>query len=887
MNKKTPTLTPIMQQYLDLKSENPDAVLLFRLGDFYEAFFNDARIVARALNLVLTSRGTDERGNDIPMCGIPWHASDNYFARLVRAGINVALAEQMETPEQAKTRGAKFIDRKVVRVITSGTLTDDNLLSPKKSNFLVAVAPKQIADSSQQLASREFMNGTLPIKNTDVANCLSLTAICFAGCDISTGEVFIGESDKIFDDMSRINPAEIIYPENLAEVPEIIRLRDSFNTTPVHEKLYNRSDINEIAKHLFQASDSAEQPAINLLAAYVHNTARGALPAFRTPYRFGAGQQLMIDSATWKSLEIDSTLNDDGASLLDILDKTRTSAGARKLRGYLRQLSGNVGEIRKRQEHIAHLLLNKDIFHSLSAELSRTPDVGRAISRLISGRGTPRDLRCTADFIGNLPLAKSIGIRLDDTLADKFSDVKSFDSFALELRSALNETLPAFFRDGGIIAVDFDGALDNMRQMAHGAKETIAALQAQYIKSTGVSNLKIKYNNMLGYHIEVPSAKADALMSPESGFIHRQTMAGNMRFTTARLIELDNEVRGAGEKAAAIEAEIISGLIEKIRKISDDLLQTADLLADADVWLALADVADEYGWVRPKMTDGCEFEITGGRHPVIESILRKNGGQFVKNNCTLSDKKIALLTGPNMAGKSTYLRQNALIVVLAHLGSFVPAVRAKIGICDALFSRVGASDNLAAGQSTFMVEMQETANILNRATNKSFIIFDEIGRGTATYDGMAIAQAVLEFLDRLQPRTLFATHYHELTSLAGALSSVLCLTIEVAEHNDEIIFMHKIVPGVASRSYGIHVAQMAGMPSSVIARAQSILSGLESNGKVAPKAHNTEPVKTKETAPAHIMTWEETAPKEGEEFPEVFVVRSKKKENPNELSLFG
>jgi DNA mismatch repair protein MutS len=368
-----------------------------------------------------------------------------------------------------------------------------------------------------------------------------------------------------------------------------------------------------------------------------------------------------------------------------------------------------------------------------------------------------------------------------------------------------------------------------MKKLSSGARETIAALQAQYASATGVNTLKIKYNNILGYFIEVPSARADGLMNPTAGFIHRQTMAGSMRFTTERLIDLDNEVRSAAEKAAGIEAEIISGFIEKIRGVSGDLLGAAELIADADVWCALADAAEEYSWTRPDVAESCAFDVKGGRHPVIEAALRPRGDQFVKNDCTLNDRPVALLTGPNMAGKSTYLRQNALIVVLAHMGSFVPAASATIGICDQLFSRVGASDNLAAGQSTFMVEMSETANILNRATNRSFIIFDEIGRGTATYDGMAIAQAVLEFLDDLRPRTLFATHYHELTSLTQSecITNTQCLTIDVREHNDEIIFMHKIKPGVASRSYGIHVARMAGMPMSVVARAGEVLSGLE------------------------------------------------------------
>ncbi len=433
-----------------------------------------------------------------------------------------------------------------------------------------------------------------------------------------------------------------------------------------------------------------------------------------------------------------------------------------------------------------------------------------------------------------LPDARATGMRMDTALSAQFEAIDVHDILSGELRFALADELPGFFRDGGIIRDGYDAGLDNMRKLASGARDTIAKLQAEYANKTNIPILKIKYNNVLGYFIEVPSTKADALMRADSGFIHRQTMAGNMRFTTSRLIELDNEVRSAGDAATGIENEIIASLVEKIRTVADSLMDAAELIADADVWRALAECATEYSWVRPVMTSDLDFDVRGGRHPVIESVLRTRSDMFVKNDCVLDDRPIALLTGPNMAGKSTYLRQNALIVVLAHLGSFVPATSAKIGIVDQLFSRVGASDNLAAGQSTFMVEMTETANILNRATKKSFIIFDEIGRGTATYDGMAIAQAVLEYLNELHPRALFATHYHELTALK--MDNVQNLTCEVREHNNEIIFMHKIVPGVASRSYGIHVAKMGGVPSSVIKRATAILDNLES-GHTAVGAH--------------------------------------------------
>lgn len=816
-------LTPVMQQYVDMKAENPDALLMFRLGDFYESFFEDAKTISSALGLVLTARGTDGDGNNIPMCGIPWHAADNYFGRLVRSGHKVALVEQMETPAQAKERGHKFIDRQVVRVLTPGTLTDDNLLAPKKSNFLVAVVP---------------IGG----KKYDIA-----------GCDISTGEFFVGQSAEVYDDLTRINPAEIIFPFGNAEEKTIAKIRDGFKSTPVYEKLYHRSDIDMVVSRVFgcavNAGDVAKNSdsAICLLAGYLFNTQRGASITFRAPYTFKSGKQLLIDSSTWKSLEIDAPIHDGGVCLMDVLDETHTAAGARKLRSYLRNLSGDINEIMLRQQHVSHFALNPDVKSSVENILNAVPDVGRALSRLLSGRGSPRDLRNVSEFMYILPRAQMMASRLDAGFAPLFEKIDSHSELALKLTNALSDELPTFFRDGNVIRDGFDIALDNMRALSHGGRETIAALQSEYIAQTGINTLKIKYNNILGYFIEVPSARADVLMQPESGFIHRQTMAGNLRFTTPRLIDLDNDVRSAAEKAAGIEAEIINNFIESIRDIADDLLTTADLLADADVWCALTDVANKYSWVRPNMTDDCAFDVVGGRHPVIESVLRRVGDNFVKNDCNLNTNSIALLTGPNMAGKSTYLRQNAIIVVLAHMGSFVPAERATIGICDQLFSRVGASDNLAAGQSTFMVEMSETANILNRATNRSFIIFDEIGRGTATYDGMAIAQSVLEYLNELKPRTLFATHYHELTSLVlnGCLNNVTCLTIDVREHNNEIIFMHKIVSGVANRSYGIQVAKMAGMPASVVARAECVLASLENNEMSVPMQSASKPAPRK------------------------------------------
>ena len=580
MAEKT-KLTPVMQQYVDMKAENPDALLMFRLGDFYESFFEDAKTISTVLGLVLTARGTDGDGNNIPMCGIPWHAADNYFGRLVRSGYKVALVEQMETPAQAKERGHKYIDRQVVRVLTPGTLTDDNLLAPKKSNFLIAVVP---------IGGKQY----------DIA-----------GCDISTGEFFVGQSADVFDDLTRINPAEVIFPFGSAEEKTIAKIRDGFKSTPVYEKLYHRSDIDVVVSRVFGCAINAGEVsknsdnAICLLAGYLFNTQRGAAITFRAPYTFKSGKQLLIDSSTWKSLEIDAPINDGGVCLIDVLDETRTAAGARKLRAYLRNLSGDINEIMLRQQHISHFSLNPDVKSTVENILSTIPDVGRALSRLLSGRGGPRDLRNVSEFLCALPRVQIIAPKLDAGFAPLFENINLHSDMGVKLKRALSDELPTFFRDGNIIRDGYDVALDNMRMLSHGGREMIAALQSEYINQTGINTLKIKYNNILGYFIEVPAARADALMQPESGFIHRQTMAGNLRFTTSRLIDLDNDVRSAAEKAAGIEAEIINEFIESIRNIADNLLQTADLLADADVWCALTTVADKYSWVRPNMTDGC------------------------------------------------------------------------------------------------------------------------------------------------------------------------------------------------------------------------------------------------------------------------------------------
>jgi DNA mismatch repair protein MutS len=767
-----------MQQYIDMKSENPDAVLLFRLGDFYECFFGDAIKVSKALDLVLTRRGTDERGVEIPMCGIPWHAADNYFARLVRQNIPVAISEQMESPIEAKARGHKYIERKLVRVLTAGTLTDDGLLNPKKSNYLAAVAGNRI---------------------------------CAA--DISTGELLIGESDDLLDDLSRLDAAEVLFDEDEAEIPAVLQIRAAFNCARMNRRQYDN----------FECGDSLAE---KMLRAYLRQTQKDSDIKLGAPKKLGGLEaRLSIDANSWKSLEIDAPLNAGGSTLLDIIDMTKSAAGARLIRRWLLALSNDEGVILKRQDHIGHLLNNPNVLRDLSGLLSRTPDIGRAFARLSSGRGMPRDLTCALNFLQILPSFKIAGASLDDDLAARFGEMDAFDGLAAELFLALSDNMPAFFRDGGVIKKGYDPELDALSNKTANSKSVIAKLQKEYAETMG-ANVKIKFNNVIGYFVEVAAKNADKFMAKDSGFIHRQTMSDNLRFTTTRLAELDSEIRNANDMAADIEQRIIANLIKQLSSHSDDIIKTAELLAEIDVLCALAEVAEEWGWVKPEIVKEPVFNVVGGRHPVVEKFLKEHQNQFVKNDCALGgNAALALLTGPNMSGKSTYLRANALIVILAHLGSFVPADKAVVGIADQLFSRVGASDNLASGQSTFMVEMVETANILNRGTRQSFIIFDEIGRGTATFDGMAIAEAVLEHTSRLKARCLFATHYHELTD--RKLDGVQNLTIRVAESDGEIVFLHKIAPGVANRSYGIHVAKMAGMPDAVVKRAEQILEKLE------------------------------------------------------------
>lgn len=804
-------LSPVMQQYIGMKEQVPDALLLFRLGDFFEAFFNDARIISKALDLVLTKRGTDADGKLIPMCGIPAHALDNYMGRLVRAGFRVALADQMETPDQMKARGAKQIRREIVRVVTPGTLTDQSLLPATSQNILLC-------------AVRHGQDWYL------------------AACEISTGEFLVGTASfDIFDIISKLNPAEIIMPEELSEDQTTIKLKKNHIIHFLHRNISERSDTIEIKHKIFGKRNFLDNPAVDLLAVYLNQTQRGASLIFQAPKGFNAGNILSIDASSFESLEIEKALRPDGSSLLDVIDHSRTSMGARKLKSLLRELPMDAAEISARQDTIEFLIKNRPLADDICALLTNTPDISRSMTRLISGRGMPMDLAAAREFTKLAAKFKDAGSKMNPGMADKFVKISDFMSLRTLLGQALSDEMPGAFREGGTIRQGYNQPLDHLRDLGGNAKGTIASLQKTYIDQTGISTLKIKFNNMLGYFVEVQSKYAAGLMDKDSGFIHRQTIANNMRFTTIRLSDLDAEIRTSMDKANALEQELIAALIDEVSKVSADIIEASNLIAELDVWMSLAETAQEFYWTRPKIVSESVLDIRGGKHPVVEKIMRAHANTFIPNDCELTGgaKGINVITGPNMAGKSTYLRQNALIIILAHLGSFVPATSATIGLCDKLFSRVGASDNLAQGQSTFMVEMSETASILKNASGRSFVILDEIGRGTATWDGMAIAQATLEFLNELSPRALFATHYHELTELK--LKSLKFSTMQVKDDGSDIVFMYKVVPDGAGKSYGIHVAKLAGMPDSVVARAEQILKKLEKQEKPAAPKPLTQP----------------------------------------------
>ncbi len=806
--------SPMMAQYLSIKAQHADCLLFYRMGDFYELFFDDAVDAARALDITLTKRG-QHAGAEIPMCGVPVHAADGYLARLIRAGHKVAVAEQIEDPAAAKKRGGKsVVERGVVRVVTPGTLTEETLLDARSHNYLASLARAE---------------GRLGL----------------AWVDISTGDLAATALDAaaLGAELARLGPSELILPDGLlaGELAETLaELRDRLTPMPGA-----RFDLQSGEKRLkafygvatldaFGGFGRPEVAALGALVDYLELTQKGRLPALKPPTRIAQGAIMAIDPATRRSLELTETLSGDRqGSLFAAIDRTLTGAGARLLAERLSSPLTDPDAIDARLDAIAWFCAETGRREAARRLLATMPDFARALSRLSVGRGGPRDLAGIRDGLaaaGQLRLALEAE-DLPQAIAAAIAGLGRHETLVDHLARALADDLPLLARDGSFIAAGYRPELDEFRVWRDESRRAVAALQARYADETGVPGLKIRHNNVLGYYIEITPRHADRM---GQGFIHRQTMANAMRYTTVELGELEAKISQAGDRALALELDLFAELVAEVLAQAAAIGEAAAAAAAIDVAAGLADLALEQNWCRPRVDGGVGFLIRGGRHPVVEQMLRRSGGPaFVANDCDLTGaQRLWLLTGPNMAGKSTFLRQNALIAILAQAGSFVPAEEARIGVVDRLFSRVGAADDLARGRSTFMVEMVETAAILNLATARSLVILDEIGRGTATFDGLSIAWATVEHLHEANRcRALFATHYHELTALAGRLSDLANRTMRIKEWKGEVIFLHEVAAGAADRSYGIQVAKLAGLPPPVVRRAEAVLRELEKTGQ--------------------------------------------------------
>ena len=784
--------TPMMAQYLALKAEVDGCLLFYRMGDFFELFFEDAKVAAACLDIALTARGEHE-GAPIPMCGVPIHAAESYLARLIKAGHRVAIAEQIESPAEARKRGSKsVVNRAVVRVVTAGTLTEEALLDSRSANWLVAVA---------KVGER----------------------VGLAAADISTGRFELGSVPPAALDaeLARLAAAEVIEQSG----------RSGFDSISAERRLKAKFGVATLDG--FGRFDRAALCAAGGLLAYLDEVARDSLPFLRPPAALSAGDHMTIDAATRESLELTQAVSGGRAgSLLGAVDRTVTGAGARLLAADLGAPLLDRARIEARLDLVALFESDGTQRDFIRRQLRALPDIGRALGRLVAGRGGPRDLGQLRDGLNEARRLHEKLARLTDPpalLAELLPTLAGHGALVDLLSRALVPSPPIDSAQGGYIAEGYDAALDALRATGGEGRRAIAALEARFRTQTGIATLKIRHNNVLGYHIEVPAKAADRLMAADSGFTHRQTLAGVVRFNAPDLHEQALRVGQAGAHALAAEAAHLEELTGEALKCAEPIAATADALARLDVAAALAERAVEGGWCRPRFDEAPCFEIEGGRHPVVEEALRASGGRFVANDCALAeDNRLWLVTGPNMGGKSTFLRQNALIAILAQAGSPVPAARARLGLVDRLFSRVGASDNLARGRSTFMVEMVETAAILAQATPRSFVILDEVGRGTSTYDGLAIAWAVVEAIhDSAQCRCLFATHYHELTRLAERLDALSLHHVRAREWKGDLVLLHEVASGPADRSYGIAVAKLAGLPPSVLDRAKSVLAKLE------------------------------------------------------------
>jgi DNA mismatch repair protein MutS len=806
-----------MAQYHEIKRGHPGCLLFFRMGDFFELFFDDAVAAARTLDIALTKRGRQD-GADIPMCGVPVHTAEAYLARLIRAGFKVAICEQVEDPTEARQRGARGpLKRAVVRVVTAGTVTEDGLLEARRHNYLAG-----LAEAGGELG--------------------------LAWLDLSTGAFALAPTGEaaLAGELARLRPGEILLPERLLARPALFELWAEWKAalTPLPNARFDSEAGRRRLESFYRVGaldgfgnfGRAELAAAGALVDYLAVTQQGEAPHLEPPRRVMPGSVMQIDAATRRNLELVTTLaGERKGSLLATIDRTVTAAGARLLAEWLAAPLTVTAAIALRLDAVQFFVERAELREEVRQHLRPCPDIARALSRLSLGRGGPRDLAALREALGATARLREILVApslvpLPAQLTEAWHGLGEHGALMDRLGRALAADLPLLARDGGFIAAGYSNELDEWRALRDESRRLVAALQARYAAETGIAALKIRHNNVIGYFVEVAAREAKKL---GAAFIHRQTMAGAQRYTTTELAELESKIAAAAERALALELALYEDLLGEVTAHRHQIAAAAQALAMIDVVAALAELAAEDGWVRPVIEESAHFEIRGGRHPTVAAAragpLTGSGGAFIANDCVLGEEeRIWLVTGPNMAGKSTFLRQNALCAILAQMGSYVPARSARIGIVDRLFSRVGAADDLARGRSTFMVEMVETAAILNQAGPNSFVILDEIGRGTATFDGLSIAWACLEHLHEVNRcRTLFATHYHELTALAAKLPALSCHTMRVKEWKGDVVFLHEVAPGTADRSYGIHVAKLAGLPPAVTARAEEVLAMLE------------------------------------------------------------
>ena len=841
-------VTPMMAQYLAIKDRHEDYLLFYRMGDFYELFFDDAVTAAAALDITLTHRGR-HLGEPLPMCGVPFHAAEGYLQKLIRSGFKVAICEQTEDPAEAKKRGSKaVVRREVVRLVTPGTLTEDSLLDARAHNYLAALG-HTAGEGGLALAWMDMSTGDVQV-------------VAPANNAQGAGEVMREHADEaglnlLLAQFAALMPRELLLPET---VPDAVRERFemaaaagevSVAVLPGAQVGSRSGEKALLAAYqletldVFGFSSRSQIAACGTLITYLNLTQLGHMPSLKPPQILHGNGAMRLDQATRRNLELASTLSGQRqGSLLHAVDMTVSGPGGRLLSTRLSAPLTERAGIVARQESTALFLRERVLREDVRNHLKAVPDMARALGRLSLGRGGPRDLKSLKQGLDKgFDVSAALKVQ-DEDLSDELQTafcVFDTGAAAADLRAlvdllaaALVDEPPLLARDGGFVAAGFDAGLDKQCALRDESRRVIAGLQARYSEETGIKALKIKHNAVLGYHIDVPAAHGEKLSTPPHNnvFIHRQTLANSVRFSTQDLADLAGQISQAAEQALGMELEIYQRLVAEACRLSAPIAAAAEALAIADVAASNAELAQTRNWVCPQLFEDDRFVVTGGRHPVVEQALEaRSEGPFIANDCALNDAQahhLMLLTGPNMAGKSTYLRQNALIAILAQAGCFVPAQKAEIGLVDQVFSRVGAADDLAQGRSTFMVEMVETAAILNQATAKSLVILDEIGRGTATFDGLSIAWATVESLHEVTGcRALFATHYHELTSLSDRLSGLVNATMRVKEFQGDVVFLHEVCAGAADRSYGIHVAELAGLPKAVIARAREVLAVLE------------------------------------------------------------